>query len=64
MGEVLSQSEIDNLLNALNSGELDVDEINQELSVASSDNIFSEYIEANSKTETTNSKEEFMALFE
>jgi flagellar motor switch protein FliM len=28
MGEVLSQSEIDNLLNALNSGELDVDEIN------------------------------------
>ncbi len=28
MGEVLSQSEIDNLLNALSSGELDVDDIN------------------------------------
>ncbi|PXV93515.1 flagellar motor switch protein FliM [Lachnotalea glycerini] len=28
MGEVLSQSEIDNLLNALNSGELDVENIN------------------------------------
>ena len=27
MGDVLSQSEIDNLLNALSSGELDVDEI-------------------------------------
>ena len=27
MSEVLSQSEIDNLLKALNSGELDVDEI-------------------------------------
>ena len=27
MGEVLSQSEIDNLLKALSSGELDVDEI-------------------------------------
>lgn len=26
MGEVLSQSEIDNLLKALNSGELDIDE--------------------------------------
>ena len=27
MGDVLSQSEIDNLLNALSSGELDVEEI-------------------------------------
>lgn len=27
MGEVLSQSEIDNLLKALSSGELDVDEM-------------------------------------
>ena len=27
MGEVLSQSEIDNLLKALNSGELDMEEI-------------------------------------
>ena len=27
MGDVLSQSEIDNLLQALNSGELDVDEM-------------------------------------
>jgi len=26
LGEVLSQSEIDNLLKALNSGELDIDE--------------------------------------
>lgn len=26
MGEVLSQSEIDNLLKALNSGELDIDD--------------------------------------
>lgn len=30
MGDVLSQSEIDNLLNALSSGELDVDEIKRE----------------------------------
>ena len=29
MGDVLSQSEIDNLLNALSSGELDVDEIKE-----------------------------------
>ena len=29
MGEVLSQNEIDNLLNALNSGELDVDEMRE-----------------------------------
>ena len=29
MGEVLSQSEIDALLNALDSGELDVEEINE-----------------------------------
>lgn len=29
MGEVLSQSEIDNLLKALSSGELDVDEMKQ-----------------------------------
>lgn len=30
MGEVLSQNEIDNLLNALNSGELDVDEMKED----------------------------------
>lgn len=30
MGDVLSQSEIDNLLNALSSGELDVDENKRE----------------------------------
>ena len=29
MGDVLSQSEIDNLLSALSSGELDVDEIKE-----------------------------------
>ena len=29
MGEVLSQNEIDSLLQALNSGELDVDEIKE-----------------------------------
>ena len=30
MGEVLSQNEIDNLLKALNSGEIDVDEIKEQ----------------------------------
>ena len=29
MGDVLSQNEIDNLLNALSSGELDVEEIKE-----------------------------------